>query len=191
MRTHLMLNPLRILVVERHPFQLLAIQMLLNRLGYYLLAEAMDAEDAKRVMTSSSATFDLLLCDHHLADMSGARLIEWACNHDKIRSAILVSRVSEVERTNLTRETRIKAPRLLACLEKPVDREKLQQLIALHLLPQEQNLTRLRQEDSIGHQYNPQTFTPLVPLHAKNLLLTHRARPMCLNWRTPCTLLAL
>ncbi len=60
-------NNLRILLVEDHPFQLIATQVLLNNQGYFLLTPALTAAEAMAAMQRSPEPYDLLLCGHGLA----------------------------------------------------------------------------------------------------------------------------
>ncbi|RJG12746.1 response regulator [Pseudomonas cavernicola] len=135
-------SPLRILVVEDHSFQLIAAQMVLNQLGYYHLAQALDAEEALQAMQNAATPFDLLLCDQNLPDMPGLKLIERACASGKVRAAVLFSGVNDAELAALASEAESKALPLLACLSKPIDGRKLTPLIAQHFPDREAGLAQ-------------------------------------------------
>ncbi len=71
-------HSLRILLVEDHPFQLIATQVLLNNHGYFLLTPALTAAEALAAMQRSEHPYGLVLCDQCLPDMSGLDLIDEA-----------------------------------------------------------------------------------------------------------------
>jgi len=60
--------PLHILLVEDHPFQLLATQYLLRSFGFARVTPADSAEQAIRLMSRAQVPFDIILCDQCLAD---------------------------------------------------------------------------------------------------------------------------
>lgn len=87
-----MQNPkLAILVVEDHPFQLIAMQMHLNRMGFFRLTPALDAEEAREACQRRAKPFDLLLCDINLPGTNGVELLGELASSGGIRQAILFS----------------------------------------------------------------------------------------------------
>jgi CheY-like chemotaxis protein len=126
-----MLEQLRILLVEDHPFQLLATQCLLRNYGYHHLALAENAEQAMRLMTETDTPFDILLCDQCLPDLPGLELIEIANRRGFIKSAILLSGLPVNELQNLEAQAHERNFPLLGYLSKPLNHLGLSELIRL------------------------------------------------------------
>ncbi|UUT23022.1 MULTISPECIES: response regulator [Pseudomonas] len=81
----------RILIVEDHPFQLVALEVLLNSLGLYNLRPSLDGNEAQEIAETTERPFDLLLCDLDLPDMSGIELISRLHERGLIKDVILFS----------------------------------------------------------------------------------------------------
>ncbi|MPQ82689.1 response regulator [Pseudomonas sp. MAFF 730085] len=126
---------LRILLVEDHPFQLLATQCLLKTFGFEQLTLAEDAEQAIRLMSEATRPFDLMLCDQCLPDLEGLELVEIASRRHFIINAILLSGLPAAELSHLTAQALQRDLPLLGYLLKPLNREELAALMAplLHL----------------------------------------------------------
>ncbi|AZE71986.1 response regulator [Pseudomonas synxantha] len=122
--------PLRILLVEDHPFQLLATQCLLKSFGFDQLTPVENAEQAIRLMSQSEHPFDLMLCDQCLPDLPGLELVEIASRQRFIISAILLSGLPQAELINLKRQALQRNLPLLGYLSKPLDKNQLESLIA-------------------------------------------------------------
>nr|ACP17946.1 putative response regulator [Pseudomonas nitroreducens] len=116
---------LAILVVEDHPFQLIAMQMYLNRMGFFHLTPALDAEEARQACQQRGTPFDLLLCDINLPGTNGVELLGELANSGGIRRAILFSCKEEDELQALEQDLRGRGLPLLACLSKPLDQQTL------------------------------------------------------------------
>lgn len=129
------IHDLRILLVEDHPFQLIALQVLLNTHGLYLLTPALNAAEALDAMERSSEPYDLLLCDQRLPDMGGIQLIELACQRGLIRNAVLLSGLEETQLADMEHRAQSKGLPLLGCLNKPLNTVKFLQLISSDLDP--------------------------------------------------------
>lgn len=124
-----MFEQLRILLVEDHPFQLLATQCLLRNYGYHDLALAENAEQAMRLMTQTERPFDILLCDQCLPDLPGLELIEIAHRRGFISCAILLSGLPANELENLKSQALQRNFPLLGYLAKPLNHIELNELI--------------------------------------------------------------
>ncbi len=120
---------LRILLVEDHPFQLLATQCLLRNFGFEQLTLAENAEHAISQMTRSRAPFDLMLCDQCLPDLPGLELVEIASRRGFITAAILLSGLSMLELSKLYAQALQRGLPLLGYLSKPLNRDELAALI--------------------------------------------------------------
>lgn len=121
---------LRILLVEDHPFQLLATQCLLKSFGFEQLTLAENAEQAIRSMSCATHPFDLMLCDQCLPDLPGLELIDIASRRHFITGAILLSGLPATELSNLTLQARQRGLPLLGYLLKPLNKDALAELIA-------------------------------------------------------------
>ena len=121
--------PLRILLVEDHPFQLLATQCLLKSFGFDQLTPVENAEQAIRAMSQSERSFDLMLCDQCLPDLPGLELVEIASRQRFITSAILLSGLPTPELINLTIQASQRGLPLLGYLSKPLNKDELEKLI--------------------------------------------------------------
>lgn len=120
---------LHILLVEDHPFQLLATRCLLTTFGFTQLTLAENAGQAIALMAQSATPFDILLCDQCLPDLTGLELIIMASHQHAIHHAILLSGLPLPELKDLEAQaTRFELP-LLGCLSKPLNREELYALI--------------------------------------------------------------
>lgn len=124
-----MLEQLRILLVEDHPFQLLAAQCLLRSYGCHQLVAAENAEQALRLMTQSATPFDILLCDQCLPDLPGLDLIDIAHRRGFINAAILLSGLPSSELESLKDHAMQCNFPLLGYLSKPLNREELIKLL--------------------------------------------------------------
>lgn len=122
-------NNLRILLVEDHPFQLIATQILLNNQGYYLLTPVLTAAEAMTAMENAKQPFDVLLCDQCLPDLPGLELIELAHQHRLIRRAVVLSGLNQELLDDLQHTARERQLPLLACLSKPLHVETLMALL--------------------------------------------------------------
>lgn len=87
---------LRIVLVEDHPFQLMATQCLLRSFGFDQLTPVENAEQAIRVMSQSEHPFDLMLCDQCLPDLPGLELVEIASRRRFITKRYLVKRFTHL-----------------------------------------------------------------------------------------------
>ncbi|MFK3796975.1 MULTISPECIES: response regulator [unclassified Pseudomonas] len=121
---------LRILLVEDHPFQLIALQILLNNHGLYRVTPALNAEDALTAMERSEQPYDVLLCDQRLPDMKGIELIEIASRRNLVRQAVLLSGLEDAQLVDIQREAFERGLPLLGCLSKPLNTLELLRLIS-------------------------------------------------------------
>jgi CheY-like chemotaxis protein len=128
-------NNLRILLVEDHPFQLIATQILLNNQGYYRLTPALTAAEAMIAMERAQEPFDLLLCDQGLPDLPGLELIELASRHGLVHRAVMLSGLSQELLDDLQRAARQRDLPLLGCLSKPLHVQDLTAMLAVSVPP--------------------------------------------------------
>lgn len=120
---------LRILLVEDHPFQLLATQCLLRSFGFEQLTLAENAEQAIRAMSTATNPFDLMLCDQCLPDLPGLELVEIASRRHFITGAILLSGLPAAELSSLKTQALQRGLPLLGYLLKPLNKDELTTLI--------------------------------------------------------------
>jgi CheY-like chemotaxis protein len=122
---------LRILLVEDHPFQLIATQALLNNHGYYRLTPVMNAKEAMLALERSPIPYDLLLCDQRLPDRSGLDLIEDASRRGLISQAVVFSGLDQSQLDDLQQQAAARGLPLLGCLTKPLFATDLSRLLLL------------------------------------------------------------
>ena len=118
-----------ILLVEDHSFQLIGLEMQLNRLGLFNLAQALDGADALR-MLQAGRKFDLLLCDQHLPDTLGVDLILEAQRLGCVRYSMRISGIDHPEALEQLPAVQQSQPQLLACLSKPLSSERFMSALA-------------------------------------------------------------
>ncbi|MBT8765135.1 response regulator [Pseudomonas sp. DB1] len=121
---------LEVLVVEDHPFQLIAVEMLLNQPGDIRLTQAMNAHEARQACREHQAPFDLLLCDQRLPDSYGLELLEELFCHGHIHHGIILSSATDDELDQLADRAKSRRLPLLACLPKPLDLNQFKALTA-------------------------------------------------------------
>ncbi|WP_236198581.1 response regulator [Pseudomonas pseudonitroreducens] len=129
-------NKFSILIVEDHPFQLIATQMHLNRLGFFRLTPALDADEAREECTRRDEPFDLLLCDINLPNTNGIELLSELVEAGHIRQAVFLSCREAGELQALQKDLREQGLPVLACLAKPLDQWAL-----LHALEADRGLS--------------------------------------------------
>lgn len=121
-----------ILLVEDHPFQLVATQCLLKSFGFHQLTTTNSAENAIQLMNQARRPFDILLCDQCLPDLPGLELIGLATQHGLIKQAIILSSLTSRELETLkSTATELRLP-LLGYLVKPLKQSDFISLLTLH-----------------------------------------------------------
>ncbi|MDB6051852.1 MAG: response regulator receiver [Pseudomonas sp.] len=128
-------NTLRILLVEDHPFQLIATQILLNNHGYYLLTPALSAAEAMLALENAIEPFDLLLCDQCLPDLTGLELIGLTSQRRLIDRAVILSGLSDDHLLELQQQAELLCLPLLGCLSKPLRVQALVELLLTSVEP--------------------------------------------------------
>lgn len=109
-----------ILLVEDHPFQLIGLEMQLNRMGFFRLSAAIDGAEALE-MIKEGRRFDLLLCDQYLPDNRGIDLIEEAYRLGGIHYAVLLSGIDDQSALQeLLLASQARGLPLLDCMSKPL-----------------------------------------------------------------------
>lgn len=129
-------NKFSILIVEDHPFQLIATQMQLNRLGFFRLTPALDADEAREECACRDEPFDLLLCDINLPNTNGIELLSELVEAGHIRQAVFLSCREAGELQALQKDLREQGLPVLACLAKLLDQWAL-----LHALEADRGLS--------------------------------------------------
>lgn len=122
-------HDLRILLVEDHPFQLIATQCLLNSYGFHQLTSAYNAESALRLMQQAKMPFEILLCDQCLPDLQGLELIDLANSQGFIQRAIILSSLTPHELDKLKNQASERGLLLLGYLTKPINHRELKTLL--------------------------------------------------------------
>ncbi|MGE8065955.1 response regulator [Pseudomonas sp. NPDC089569] len=124
---------LRILLVEDHPFQLLATQCLLESYGFTRLTTSNCAQGALEHMLGADHPFDILLCDQCLPDFSGIDLVRLASRKGMIKQAILLSSLTSTELDELKGKAHLQNLPLLGYLAKPLNHSEFIKLLTTTL----------------------------------------------------------
>jgi CheY-like chemotaxis protein len=119
------------LLVEDHPFQLMATQCLLESYGFTQLTTTDSAEGALQQMLTSVQPFDILLCDQCLPDLCGLDLVKFASHRGMIKQAILLSSLTSTELDSLENTANINGLPLLGYLSKPLKQSEFRKLLTL------------------------------------------------------------
>ncbi len=122
-------HKLRILLVEDHPFQLIATQIILNNQGYFLLTPALTATEAMQAIERTAEPYDLLICDQRLPDGAGLDVIEQAFQQGMARYAIVLSGLDNSQLRAIEQLAVQRGLPLLGCLGKPLHGADLAQLL--------------------------------------------------------------
>jgi CheY-like chemotaxis protein len=136
---------LRILLVEDHPFQLKATEILLESYGFTQLTTTDSAKGAMQQMLGAEQPFDILLCDQCLPDLSGIDLLRFASHRGMIKQAILLSSLTSAELDGLEHVAATHDLPLLGYLIKPLKEAELIQLLTLDTLRSPPNNTFKKQ----------------------------------------------
>ena len=126
-----MQSDLRILVVEDHPFQLIATQCLLESYGFTRLTTTDSAQGAMQQMLGADQPFDILLCDQCLPDLTGLELVRFASQRGLIRQAIILSSLTTSELDELVKTANEYGLPLLGYLIKPLKQSEFRDLLSL------------------------------------------------------------
>ncbi|PBJ20775.1 TorCAD operon transcriptional regulatory protein TorR [Pseudomonas sp. ACN8] len=122
-------DDLHILVVEDHPFQLIATQYLLESYGFTRLTTTDSAKGAVQQMLEADQPFDILLCDQCLPDLKGLDLVRFASQRGLIRQAIILSSLTTSELDELEKTAISHALPLLGYLIKPLKQSEFRDLL--------------------------------------------------------------
>ena len=122
-------DDLRILVVEDHPFQLIATQCLLESYGFTRLTTTDSAKGALQQLLGADQPFDILLCDQCLPDLTGLDLVRFASQRGLIRQAIILSSLTTSELDELEKTASEQGLPLLGYLMKPLKQSEFRDLL--------------------------------------------------------------
>lgn len=122
-------DDLRILLVEDHPFQLIATQYLLESYGFTRLTTTDSAQGAMQQMLGADQPFDILLCDQCLPDLTGLDLVRFASQRGLIRQAIILSSLTTSELDELEKTATEHGLPLLGYLIKPLKQSEFRDLL--------------------------------------------------------------
>lgn len=119
----------RVLVVEERPFQLNDIEGLLNRIGCYRIATALEPDQLEQVLNSSTRPFDMAVCTAGSFALDDLFLLERLCHERKVQHVVLLAEY-DTERQNalLSNAWRRRIP-LLGFLPKPLTSSALSEML--------------------------------------------------------------
>ena len=122
------------LVVEDDDFQRRTVARMLRSLGAREVRETGDGSQALASMRGT-APVDLVVCDLDMPEMDGMEFIRHLGQANSAVSVIIASAQDRSLLNSVDKMARAYGVRLLGAIEKPVTREGLQSLIALHQAP--------------------------------------------------------
>lgn len=129
-----MMRPLKILILEDNPFQLMVVHQMLNtfRIFDVLVAENMDA--ARRSL-DKCGTIDVAICDLYVDGLAGLELIHELAVKREAAALIILSCAAPHIVESAVNVARKEGLRVLGCLPKPVTTFGLGQLLDLYQRP--------------------------------------------------------
>jgi EAL domain-containing protein (putative c-di-GMP-specific phosphodiesterase class I)/AmiR/NasT family two-component response regulator len=128
-----MLSRLRVLLVEDHAFQRRLGGRMLEDVGLRDHLEAADGEAALEVLQAQAEPVDVALVDLDLPGMDGVELIRAIADRRLARAVALVSAIDVSVQHTIALMTRAAGLRMLGCIEKPLTRERLSEVLKIYL----------------------------------------------------------
>lgn len=122
------MHALKVLILEDHPFQLMALHQMLNANGVFDVLAA-ESVDCALQMLSNRGAVDIAICDLHLDGSDGLALIRYLAEHDLANSLIILSDAEPALLERIGDLARQMGLRLLGCVAKPASNAVLHQLL--------------------------------------------------------------
>lgn len=143
------MHSLKVLVLEDHPFQLMAIHQMLNACGVYDVLAA-DSLAAAHASLDKRGTVDIAICDLALEQGDGMDMVRYLAR-EKLAHAVIILSCTERRRLDAAAHcARQQGLPVLASLQKPASAKVLHCLLQAYLdtacLPRE-SLPRLQVEE--------------------------------------------
>ena len=128
-----MLSRLRVLLVEDHAFQRRLGARMLEEIGLVDHLEAADGESALDVLQAQPEPVDIALVDLDLPGIDGVELIRAIADRRLARAVALVSAIDVSVQHTIALMTRAAGLRMLGCIEKPLTRDRLSDVLKTYL----------------------------------------------------------
>ena len=125
------MRPLKVLILEDNPFQLMVLHQMLNAFRIFDVLTAENVDSARNSLLKRG-TIDVAICDLYMEGASGLELIrELALKRDATALIILSAAAPQVIEM-AARMARRHGLEVLGCLPKPVSLDRLGQLLDIY-----------------------------------------------------------
>ncbi|WP_166360061.1 EAL domain-containing response regulator [Pseudomonas akapageensis] len=133
------MQSLKVLILEDHPFQLMALHQMLNANGVFDVLTAESVESACRSLERRGRV-DVAICDLQMPDADGLALIQHLANEGLAGALIVLSGAERNVLDNVSQLARQLGLRVLGSLQKPACAASLRKLLEqyLHETPEPQ-----------------------------------------------------
>ncbi|PWB30860.1 hypothetical protein DCO48_19000 [Pseudomonas sp. SDI] len=128
------MHELKVLILEDHSFQLMALHQMLNANGVFDVLTA-ESVDVARQSLARRGRVDIAICDLHLDGCDGLELIRYLAESGLASSLIILSSAERAVIDSVGALARQLGLRLLGCVQKPASSAALHRLLTLYKEP--------------------------------------------------------
>ena len=128
------MRPLKVLILEDNPFQLMVLHQMLNACRIFDVLTASSLEAARHSLAVRGA-IDIAICDLYLDNLSGLELIRELAEHRNASALIIQSSAAPQVVETAAHLARSQGLKVLGCLAKPVTLSRLNQLLQAYQVP--------------------------------------------------------
>ncbi|QBF25469.1 EAL domain-containing protein [Pseudomonas tructae] len=126
------MHSLKVLILEDHPFQLMALHQMLNANGVFDVLTAESVEGARQTL-SRRGRVDIAICDLHLDGQDGLELIRHLADSGLASALIILSGAERAVLDGVGDLARQLGLRVLGCMQKPACSVSLHKLLRRYL----------------------------------------------------------
>ncbi|MDD1014284.1 EAL domain-containing protein [Pseudomonas rubra] len=126
------MHSLKVLILEDHPFQLMALHQMLNANGVFDVLAAESVEGARQTL-SRRGRVDIAICDLHLDGQDGLELIRHLADSGLAAALIILSGAERAVLDGVGDLARQLGLRVLGCMQKPACSVSLHKLLRRYL----------------------------------------------------------
>ena len=128
------MRPLKVLILEDNPFQLMVLHQMLNAFRIFDVVTAESVDSARDSLLRRGA-MDVAICDLYMEGVSGLELINELAQKRSATALIILSAAAPQVVEMAARMARRQGLKVLGCLSKPVSMGGLGQLLDLYQRP--------------------------------------------------------
>lgn len=129
------MRPLKVLILEDNPFQLMVLHQMLNAFRIFDVVTAESVDSARDSLLRRGA-MDVAICDLYMEGVSGLELINELAQKRSATALIILSAAAPQVIEKAARTARRQGLKVLGCLSKPVTLDGLGQLLGAFQPPQ-------------------------------------------------------